>query len=171
MKKLVLLMMSVILVITIAMNAFAMPFNPEDYTSVDKDSELLPDGIKQDQESEYAMFRGDFFVSADLIITDKGGGNIGALGVAYMQYAVDEVYISIYLDRWDAAEERWKQVSYYDAEFYAKDYPDGLKTPSVDIVFQKQPKGYHYRLRGAFAASSHGKVEAFSPTTSGIKIE
>ena len=62
-------------------------------------------------------------------------------------------------------------MTYYDAEFYKKDFPDGLITPSVDIVFQKQKKGEYYRLRGAFAAYSLGAVEGFSPTTAGIKLE
>lgn len=171
MKKLCLSIISFILVITISVNAFAKPFNPADYTSVDEHSELLPKGVSQSKASEHAVFRGDFFVSADLMMTDKGDGNIGALAVAYMQYPVDEVYISIYLDRLDEESGRWRQVTYYDAEFYKKDFPDGLKTPSVDIVFQKQSKGEYYRLRGVFAAYSFGEVEGFSPTTAGIKLE
>ena len=107
-------------------NAFAMPYNPNEYTSVDLPSEILP---------------------------------------------VDEVYITIYLDRWDADAERWRQVTYYDAEFYAKDYPDGLTDPTVDITFLNQKKGYDYRLRGVFAAVHNGLFEGFSPVTAGIRIE
>ena len=33
------------------------------------------------------------------MISDEGDGNIGAFAVAYMDHSVDEVYISIYLDR------------------------------------------------------------------------
>ena len=88
-----------------------------------------------------------------------------------MSIPVDEVYITIYLDRWDADAERWRQVTYYDAEFYAKDYPDGLTDPTVDITFLNQKKGYDYRLRGVFAAVHNGLFEGFSPVTAGIRIE
>ena len=57
-----------------------------------------------------------------------------------------EVYITIYLDRWDADAERWRQVTYYDAEFYAKDYPDGLTDPTVDITFLNQVINVIYHL-------------------------
>ena len=109
--------------------------------------------------------------STDLIIKDNGNGDVGVFAKAYMSIPVDEVYITIYLDRWDADAERWRQVTYYDAEFYAKDYPDGLTDPTVDITFLNQKKGYDYRLRGVFAAVHNGLFEGFSPVTAGIRIE
>ena len=118
-----------------------------------------------------ATARGDFFIGADLIIKDNGNGDVGVFAKAYMSIPVDEVYITIYLDRWDADAERWRQVTYYDAEFYAKDYPDGLTDPTVDITFLNQKKGYDYRLRGVFAAVHNGLFEGFSPVTAGIRIE
>ena len=71
---------------------------------------------------------------------NNGGGDIGVFAKAYMSVPVDEVYITIYLDRWDEGTERWRQVSYYDAEFYAKDYPNGLSEPDVDIIFKNQER-------------------------------
>lgn len=172
MKKSILVVLAIALSISLTtINAFAIPFNPNEYTSVNEYSELLPRGVKQDTASEHAIRRGDFLMYTDLIISDKGGGNIGAVVVAFMQYSVKEAYISVYLDRWDETEERWRQVTYYDAEFFEEDYPDGLITPSVDIVFQNQPKGYFYRLRAAVAAFDGDTVEGFSPVTGGILIE
>ena len=101
-------------------NAFAMPYNPNEYTSVDLPSEILPPSIKISKTHEGATARGDFFIGADLIIKDNGNGDVGVFAKAYMSIPVDEVYITIYLDRWDADAERWRQVTYYDAEFYAK---------------------------------------------------
>ena len=152
-------------------NAFAMPYNPNEYTSVDLPSEILPPSIKISKTHEGATARGDFFIGADLIIKDNGNGDVGVFAKAYMSIPVDEVYITIYLDRWDADAERWRQVTYYDAEFYAKDYPDGLTDPTVDITFLNQKKGYDYRLRGVFAAVHNGLFEGFSPVTAGLRIE
>lgn len=95
---------------------------------------------------------------------------MGGVGTAYLAVPVEEVYITLYLDRYDEEDGAWYQVTYYDAEFYAKDYPDGLNYPSVNITFKNQKKGY-YRIRGAFSAVKDNKFEGFSPVTDGIWIE
>ena len=149
-------------------NVYAMT-NGE--TSVDEYSELLPKNVDSDRATEQSVRRGEFFARADLIITDEGDGNIGAFAVAYMDHAVDEVYITIYLDRWNEEEERWQMVTYYDAEFYAEDYPEGLTDPTVDITFLNQERDHYYRLRSAFSAVYDNDYEGFSPTTAGIWID
>lgn len=162
---------SALIAVFLTFNVLAMPYNPGYFTSVDQFSELLPSGVKQSKVSETARPRGNFFMSADLTIINKGNGKIGALAVALMAIPVDEAYITVYLDRWDEKEERWRQVKYYEAEFYAKDYPDGLSTPKVDISFVDQPKGYYYRLRGAFGALLNNEYEGFNPVTDGILLD
>lgn len=172
MKRFLYNILSVLIIsILMAMNVFAMPINPGDYTSVDLKSDLLPPSVKVSAAHESAKRRGDFFLNADLIIMNNGGGDIGAFAKAYMSVPVDEIYITIYLDKWDEGADRWRQVSYYDAEFYAKDYPEGLSESGVDIIFKNQEKGYYYRLRGVFAAVLNGKFEGFSPVTDGIMIK
>lgn len=143
----------------------------DEKTSVEEYSELLPKNVKSDTATEQSIRRGEFFARADLVITDEGDGNIGAFAVAYMDHAVDEVYISIYLDRWIEEENRWEQVAYYDAEFYAEDYPEGLTDPTVDITFLDQERDHYYRLRSSFSAVYEYEYEGFSPTTSGIWID
>lgn len=171
MKRIALLIINIILIMNIlSMNVYAKPFNPNDYTSVTEYSELLSKNSQESRVSEHAKRRGDFFMGADLAISNEGAGDIGAVAIAYMALPADEVYITVYLDRWDEAADRWRQITYYDAEFYAKDYPDGLDSPSVNITFKSQPKGY-YRLRGVFAAVLNDNFEGFSPTTAGILIE
>ena len=172
MKKVILLLINAILIMSmLSMNVFAKPYNPDRYTSVDEDSALLPETARHSKVSEWAKRRGDFFMGADLAISNEGNGDIGAVGIAYMAKPVVEAYITVYLDRWDAQAERWRQVTYYDAEFYAKDYPDGLNSPSVNITFKKQDKGYYYRLRGVFGAVYNDVFEGFSPITDGILIQ
>jgi len=172
MKKIVYTMALAIIMASLSIiNVFAMPCNPNDYTSVNEVSDFLAPGVKQSKATERAMVRGQFFMSADLTIMDNGGGKVGARAVALTSVPVDEAYITIYLDRWDETTERWRQVNYYEAEFYSKDYPDGLSTPTLDISFIDQPRGYYYRLRGVFAVVYNGAVEAFSPTTDGILLD
>ena len=63
------------------------------------------------------------------------------------------------------------RLHFYDAEFYAPDYPDGLSDPSIDITFKNQDKGYYYRVRGVFGAVLGESFEGFSPVTDGILIK
>ena len=170
-KGIVLFISTMVISIVMAINIYAVSFNPNEYTSVDLESRLLAPTVKQSMVSETAKLRGDFFMKADLIIKDNGNGDIGAFAKAFMAVPVDEVYITVYLDRWDADTERWRQVTFYDAEFYASDYPDGLSDPSIDVTFKNQDKGYYYRIRGVLAAVLGGKFEGFSPVTAGILIE
>nr|WP_130790358.1 DUF6147 family protein [Lachnoclostridium pacaense] len=170
-RKVNIAVLSLLMVIFITQSVFAMPYNPNQYTSVNEPSELLAAGVKQSKVTEYARARGEFFASADLTVKNNGDGKVGALAVALFRHPVDEVYITIYLDRWDAEAERWRQVNYYEAEFYAADFPDGLTTPYVDISFVNQPKGYYYRLRGVFGALYNGGYEGFSPVTDGILLD
>lgn len=172
MKKIInVVVLTIMLTILASFNVFAISYNPNDYTSVNEVSNLLKPGIKQSKASESSKTRGDFFMRSDLIIKDDGDGNIGALAVAYTNVPVDEAYITVYLDRWDANAEKWRQMNSYEAEFYAKDYPDGITTPTVDVTFTNNEKGYYYRLRSVFAVVYNNEFEGFSPVTDGILIE
>lgn len=162
---------SIMTAIFITISAFAMPFNPEEYTSVNEISGLLERGVKLSRATEETRVRGDFFASADLVIKNNGSGNVGALAIAFTRYPVEEAYITVYLDRWDATKERWRQVNSYEAEFLAADYPDGLTEPTVDITFTNNEKGYYYRLRAVFGVVYNNEFEGFSPVTDGILLE
>lgn len=163
-------LISMIIAILMTFNVFAMPYNPGEFTSVDEVSQLLPPGVKQSKVTESSIARGEFFASADLVVKNNGDGTIGALAIGFARYPIDEAYITIYLDQWDEKDERWKQVNYYEAEFYAADYPNGLTTPTVDVSFTNQPRGYYYRLRGVFGMLYNGKFEGFSPVTDGVLL-
>lgn len=162
---------SLMMAIMITMNVFAKPFNPNDYTSVNDYSALLPPGANQSKVTKSLKTRGNFFMRADLIVMNNGHGKVGALAVAYTAVPVDVAYITIYLDRWIEEEERWAQVNYYDAEFYKEDYPNGLTAPTVDISFKDQPKGNYYRLRGVFGVFSGSEYESITAMTDGILLD
>lgn len=163
---------TLIISIFCSFNVFALNhYNPNDYTSVDINSELLSEIVKSSSVHETSKRRGNFFAGADLIIKNNDNGNVGVFAKAYMDVPVQEAYITIYLDRWDEEADRWRQVRYYDAEFYEKDYPEGIIEPAIDIEFKNLEKGYYYRARGVFAAIYNDNFEGFSPTTDGILIK
>lgn len=170
-KSLIVLTAVSILASVTPINTYAASTYVQNMENVEEESELLPPGIKQSLAREIASKRGQFFSSADLLIEDKGDGDIRALAVGYTRVPVDEAYITVTLQRWDEEGSRWRNVEVYDAEFYAEDYPEGIKTPTVDITFTNQERGYYYRLKGILSVVKDGEFEGFSPVTAGILVE
>lgn len=154
--------------------AFAATFNPSDFTSMAVESDLLPPEVQESIDYVRATKRGVFFAAADLGIGNNDG-DIDVTAHAYMSEAVDEIYITIYLEKLvvdEDGDERWSQLDMFEFEFYAEDYPDGeLTSESVEFTLTGYPTGEYYRLRGAFAAVKDGLLEGFGPVTDGILIE
>lgn len=66
-------------------------------------------------------------MKADLIIKDNGNGDVGAFAKAFMAVPVDEVYITVYLDQWDADAERWRQVAFLRCRVLCAGLPRRIK--------------------------------------------
>ena len=141
----------------------------EEYSSVNAKSNILSSNIMEDIDIVQKTPRGVFFSAADLKIINEDG-EIGVVGNAYMSTEIDELYMTIYLDRWEN-DDHWDQIDYFEFEFYAEDYPDGLTNELVAFTLTGYPKGHYYRLRGAYAAVKDGVVEGFAPVTDGILIQ
>lgn len=173
MKKLIRAIVCCLVAINVFMlTAFAAVPLPEVYTSVDQKSKLCDVNTKYSiGKAQSNARRGTFFDSADVIIRDEGNGNIGASAHANLRRPVKEMYISLYLDRYNKDKDIWQQVDYVDFEYTPEDYPDGVDDQSVEVIFKNQKKGYYYRIRGAFSAGDDDWYEGFGPTTEGILIE
>ena len=153
--------------------AFAASFNPSDFTSIEVESNILPEEVKESVDYVRIPRRGVFFAAADLKIANYDG-DINVSGHVYMLEPVDEIYMTIYLDRYVIDEdgtERWEYVDMFEFEFYAEDYPEGLLEESVGFTLTGYPTGEYYRLRGSYAAVKDGLLEGFGPVTDGILIE
>lgn len=155
-----------------ATTAFAAVPSPSVYTSVNENSILCEQNVKYDTETVYSVARrGTFFDSASVTIRDEGNGNIGASAHANLNKPVTELYVSLYLDRYNKEKDVWQQVDYVDFEYTLAEYPDGIDDPSINVTFTNQKRGYYYRIRGAFSAGDDDWYEGFGPTTDGIWIE
>ena len=147
---------------------YAKTFGIEQYTS-NIDSNVLPANVEESTDVVRKTPRGVFFSAADLRIENKDG-EIGVVGHAYMSEPVDELYITIYLDR-QTSDGNWEQVDEFEFEFYGEDYPDGLTSELVAFTLTGYPTGHYYRLRGAYAAVKGTVMEGFGPVTDGILIQ
>lgn len=172
MKKLARLIIGCLVALNVfTATAFASIPRPDSYTSVDTESKLCDKSVKYSTGTERTVARGEFFIGAEVTIRDDGNGNIGATAHAYLRRPATEMYVSLYLDRYDEAKKRWTQVDYVDFEYTLEEYPDGIDDPAIDVTFLNQKKGYYYRIRGAFTAADDELLEGFGPTTDGIWIE
>jgi len=169
-KKIIKTVLCIILcLIMTGSTVFAHPVCRDSFAPIEVESELLPKNVKISKAHVTSVARGVFFAAADLAILNNDG-KIGVSAKAYMKEPVDEVYMTIYVDVLNE-NDKWTQVAFYDFEFYAKDYPDGLLTPGKDFTILDQPSGHYYRLRGQYVAILNGGMEGFGPVTGGVFIE
>ena len=166
---------AILLIMVMSLNsvAFASDFNPSEFTSITVESNLLPREVRESTDFMRTMRRGVFFFFSYLKIANNDG-DIDVAGHAYMSEAVDEIYMTIYLDRQVIDEDgdvSWENVDIFEFEFYAEDYPEGeLTSESVEFTLTGYPKNEYYRLRGAYAAVKDGLLEGFGPVTDGVYI-
>lgn len=165
---------TIIAIVFVNSVAFAANFDPSDFTSIEFESNILPEGVKESVDYIRIPRRGVFFAAADLKIANYDG-DIGVAGHAYMSEPVDEIYMTIYLDRYvidEDGDDDWVYVDMFEFEFYAEDYPNGeLTSESVEFTLTGYPTGEYYRLRGVYAAVKDGLLEGFGPVTDGLLIQ
>lgn len=170
MKRSLKILFLILTIISItAMPVYAASRDITEFGTINKESDLLPSTVQKSRELVEKTPRGVFFSAAELQIINEDG-EIGVLGTAYMSTEIDELYMTIYLDRW-VDDDHWEQVDYFEFEFYAEDYPDGLTSELVAFTLTGYPTGHYYRLRGSYAAVKDGVIEGFAPVTDGILIQ
>lgn len=157
------------MIISVVIPTYAGPISGDVYSSINVESNLLTPSTEQSVDVVTKTPRGIFFSAADLKISNEDG-EIGVVGHAYMSEAVDELYMTIYLDRW-VDDDHWEQVDEFEFEFYGEDYPDGLTSELVAFTLTGYPTGHYYRLRGTYAAVKGTVMEGFGPVTDGILIQ
>lgn len=162
-----------IAILSINFVAWASNFDPSQFTSITIESNILSKDIQESLDRVNIPRRGVFFAAADLKIANNDG-DIDVAGHAYMMEPVDEIYMTIYLDRYEVDEDGeadWVFVDMFEFEFYAEDYPEGeLTSESVEFTLTGYPKNEYYRLRGSYAAVKDGLLEGFGPVTDGVYI-
>ena len=173
MRKIARLVIGVLAAVNVCMTtAFAAVPAASYYTSVDQESVLCAKGVKFSTGTEKMLQEeGISFCQQDVTIRTKEMEILGAAAHAYLNKPATELYVSLYLDRYDESLKKWKQVDYVDFVYTLEEYPDGIEDPAIDVTFTNQKRGYYYRIRGAFTAGDEEKVEGFGPTTDGIWID
>lgn len=99
--------------------------------------------------------RGVLLSSADIRLTDKGGGTIGIYADLLCHEPVKKIRMWLYLEKWIPEEEVWETVEYEQFSWLSEDFPDQdltMAVASYDVT--KLERGQDYRVRGLFGADA-----------------
>ena len=89
MKKIIVSLGLIVISMQLMMlNVFAVSDTYKKPKPVTIKSNLLEKTIQKSKASEQATARGDFFIGADIVISNEGNGNIGGLAIAYLDVGV-----------------------------------------------------------------------------------
>lgn len=143
------------------------------YTGVEEESLLLPVSQRTSNSKFQPSTRGEAIAMSSLSISNAGGGVIGVVAHTFLHKKIEWGMITIYLDKWDAANEKWVFLEVYEYEF-----PDGNGASTaldVELNITDQEAGYYYSVRGfheiEFTNEKNEKVwETHQTRTDGVFI-
>lgn len=150
--------------VLIGMLLYAFPVMAEgEYTSVEVESNLLPDDVSSSSATSYSRTRGNYLSYGYSEVANEGGGVVGIYGDTVAGRVVDKIYLDLYLDRKPEGGS-WSQIDYWN-----------LSSSNVSILSAYKTKTatsgtYYYRVRGVHSVKVGTTTETYSTYTDGIKI-
>lgn len=170
MKKLLLMLTTVIFTLGLGMTSFARDQATYERLKNQKvESELLDPSVRF-STSENHGGKSTALATAISEISNEGNGVIGVYAETTMFQSVDWACLTIYLERWNETEQDWE----YCTDFYQEFLPNGT-SPLIYVSLQEyvddEPTGYYYRVRAIHELEyDNGWYEAKVTKTSGIMI-
>ena len=135
------------------------------------DSKLLPPNQSYSQDTTQALKRGSLLSTCILKISNIGKGEIGILADTMCHVDVDAIYVTIYLDQYDEANDEWLNKKVYQYEFTPDDTDDGkLHAKLINFHEKSQPAGYYYRAWAYHEVEKDGRWEIMKTGTDGVLI-
>lgn len=138
-----------------------------------QDKEKIVDGsyLTEAEESrgtvsEDELLKGKHLMDGESAISKSGRGRIYAYGATTANHDVDKLAVIVYVDQYNAEEDRWEQVYTWTKEAENTYYVSTGKTLQV-------PRGYYYRVHCDHYAGNLDEYpydEAVS-FTDGIKVD
>lgn len=116
--------------------------------------------------------RGRLISSSGLQISDEGSGILGVYAETLCHTGMQEIFMTIYLDIWNAKYQDWEMVDYYEYKWLASEHPDEeLAAVSVSFDLTGLSRNREYRLRGYHGAVGFDNgIEMMSTETHGISL-
>lgn len=168
-RKLTVLVMVISLLMT--MPVFAATITWEDAPGHHNQSVLLPETETSATDSVYGYARGDLLATSTTKITNNKNGTLHVNISTYANRYVDRIYHTVYLDQWDATNERWVQIDSWDFEKTKEEIADGkLANLSSGFTVSGCQVNKYYRVRGLHTVEYSGDSESASSVTDGVKL-
>lgn len=135
------------------------------------DTKLLIDGQTYSRDTTQALQKGSLLAACVINISNAGGGEIGILADTMCHVDVDAIYVTIYLDQYNEANDEWINKKVYQYEFTSDDTADGkLHAKLINFHETGQPSGYYYRAWAYHEVEKNGNWESMKTGTDGVLI-
>ena len=113
-RKLMILVMVISFLMT--MPAFAAEITWENVQGHHNQIQLLAEEVTTATDSMYGYARGDILSTSTTEITNEQDGTLFVRITTYAHTYVDRIHHAMYLDQWDAGNNQWVQIYYWDFE-------------------------------------------------------
>lgn len=150
---------------------FGQQWNWNDYAETCGDSVLLAPEIKSAKDTVYKYGRGDYLAEGSVEIVDLANGQLELRATTLAHVNVDRILHSIFLDMWDADENDWICMNYWDFEITKEEVEDGqLHMFTSILTLSGYEVGRYYRVRGLHGVEIYDELEACATETHGVQL-
>ena len=161
MKKKIMSTLSLILSVCIL---FCGTINAEETSLKQVDDSYLTNQEMSEGTTKNDLTRGEYLMDGSCTISKAGIGKIYVYGQTTAHETVDQVEVEIYLDQYNAKEDRWDQI-----EVFTKESKDNYYVSFGKRITVK--RGTYYRLRSDHYVTKGDKFEQTICFTDGIMID
>lgn len=164
---------AILTVFSLIMSFSAYAAEPSWETAPGKHNEsiLLSEDEVTASDTYYSIKRGDFLSAGALDITNGQDGSIRIRIDTYAHYGVDRIFHTVFLDQWDAEDEDWIALNYWDFSMTKDEAEDGvLNVLNTSITLTGYETNKYYRARGLHGVEYNDEIEACATETNGVLI-
>lgn len=162
---------TLLFVLMMAKMVYASELTWSDFAGNHKESVLLPENVKEAEDSTEEIERGIRLSAGVLRIANGEDGTLHITVETFAHTEVDIIYQTVFLDEWDEDREDWKQIGKWDFE--------KTKEESEDEIFEEYHVGFtvtgcqpnrYYRARAMHLVEWGDEAEAKVTQTNGVLL-
>ena len=171
MKKVkVISVITVLLCLVLANTVWANPLSWETVPGHHNQSVLLDSDATSSRDEVHQYGRGEYLSEGSVEIVNHGNGEIYIAVDTYAYVYVDRILHTVFLDYWDADENDWVQVGFWEFEKTKEEANGQLSYLTTTLTLTGYETGLYYRVRGLHGVELYDELEACATETAGILI-
>ena len=149
----------------------ACPVTWEDLTDGENQSALLPESEFQSKgvtESSAAR-RGEIFSAGMVEIANMQDGTLFISADTLAHRVVENIYQTIFLDKWDDDKQDWVQIKYWEFERSLEE-EENLSSYHIEMIVSGCELNKYYRARGMHLVQIGDTYEGKTTDTNGVLL-